>query len=205
MNAKSVLDKIVQLLSAAETAAEETKVQMAYGKLSDGTILTSPSFAIDEALEIVAEDGTKTPAPDGEHEVVIEVEGGTKSLSVETKGGKIVAVEEKEVEAAVTDPGAELPKEAVVEAGQETPPQITLEELAARLVKCEEMLAKMSEYTKPKEEEKKEDVKEEMEAELPVQKLDGAPVEETRFFGFESKKTNKINNAHMRVLEKLYK
>ena len=66
MNAKHVLNKIIAALSA------DKPVEMTYAKLADGTILESPTFDVGELAEVVSEDGTKSPAPEGEHEVILK-------------------------------------------------------------------------------------------------------------------------------------
>jgi len=72
MNSKSVLNKIMTLLSAEEKAV----VKMAFAELADGTVLESPTFDVGEVVEVVAEDGSKSPAPNGEHELVLRGEEG---------------------------------------------------------------------------------------------------------------------------------
>lgn len=102
MNSKSVLGKIMTLLSM------ENDVEMTYAKLKDGTIVESPTFDVGEPLEIVSEDGTKTPAPDGEHELSLRDESGNENLiKVIVKDGKIAERENVELE--------EKPKEEVVD------------------------------------------------------------------------------------------
>ena len=66
MNAKQVLSKIINALSM------EKEVVMAYAKLADGTILESPTFDVGEEVSVVSEDGTKSAAPNGEHEVILK-------------------------------------------------------------------------------------------------------------------------------------
>ena len=72
MNSKTVLNKIMTLLSI------EKEVELTYAKLADGTIVESPTFDVGEPLEIVSEDGTKSPAPDGEHELALKDESGNE-------------------------------------------------------------------------------------------------------------------------------
>jgi len=55
MNSKTVLSKIKTMLSL------EKEVKFAFAKLADGTILESPTFDVGETVEVVSEDGTKTP------------------------------------------------------------------------------------------------------------------------------------------------
>jgi hypothetical protein len=96
MNAKQVLNKIATMLSL------NTEVQFVDAKTADGTILQSPTFDLGESVEVVSEDGTKTPAPDGEHQISLkDTEGNEVIIRVVTKDGKIVErenVEEEEPE-----------------------------------------------------------------------------------------------------------
>lgn len=83
MNARKVLSKILTLLSSEE-------VSLTFAKLKDGTIVESSTFDVGEALDIVSEDGAKTPAPDGTHELSLrDSEGKETLIKVITKGGKI--------------------------------------------------------------------------------------------------------------------
>jgi hypothetical protein len=93
MNSKTVLGKILTLLSL-----NENEISLTYAKLADGTIVESPTFDVGEPLEVVSEDGTKTPAPDGEHELSLRDESGNENLiKVMTKDGKIVERENVEL------------------------------------------------------------------------------------------------------------
>ena len=93
MNSKTVLSKILTLLSLDE------KVELTYAKLKDGTIVESATFDVGEDLFVVSEDGTKTPAPDGEHELALtDSEGNENLMKVMTKDGKIVERENVELE-----------------------------------------------------------------------------------------------------------
>ena len=99
MNAKQVLNKIIAALSA-----EKAEVEFTYAKLADGTILESPTFDVGEDVSVVSEDGTKTPAPDGEHEVILkDSEGNDVRIKVETKDGKITERENVELPAEDTE------------------------------------------------------------------------------------------------------
>jgi flagellar biosynthesis GTPase FlhF len=94
MNSKTVLNKILSLLSKEE-------VVLTYAKLADGTIVESATFDVGEDLFVVSEDGTKTPAPDGMHELALKDESGDENLiKVRTEGGKIVERENVELAAA---------------------------------------------------------------------------------------------------------
>jgi hypothetical protein len=93
MNSKNVLNKILALLSSDDV------LEFTDAKSASGDILQSPTFDLGESVEVVHEDGTKTPAPDGEHEVELtDSEGNKVVIRIETKDGKITSrenVEEK--------------------------------------------------------------------------------------------------------------
>ena len=92
MNAKQVLSKIINALSM------EKEVAMAYAKLADGTILESPTFDVGEEVSVVSEDGTKSAAPNGEHEVILkDSEGNDVRIKVMTTDGKITERENVEL------------------------------------------------------------------------------------------------------------
>jgi hypothetical protein len=91
MNSKTVLSKILGLLSKDE-------VEMTYAKLADGTIVESATFDVGEDLFVVSEDGTKSPAPDGTHDLMLkDTEGNETMLKVISKDGKIVERENVEM------------------------------------------------------------------------------------------------------------
>jgi hypothetical protein len=93
MNAKQVLSKVVKLLNL------EAEVELTYAKLADGTIVESATFDVGEELFVVSEDGTKTPAPNGTHELMLKDEEGNETLlKVITEDGKIVERENVELE-----------------------------------------------------------------------------------------------------------
>ena len=84
MNAKQVLNKIMTLLSVEE-------VKLTYAKLADGTIVESMTFDVGQDLMVIGEDGEKTPAPDGFHDLkLVGEEGEEEYIKVKTEGGKIV-------------------------------------------------------------------------------------------------------------------
>lgn len=104
MNAKQVLNKIITLLSKDE-------VELTYAKLEDGTIVESPTFDVGESLDIVSEDGSKTPAPDGFHDLkLMGAEGEEVYIKVKTEGGKIVERENVEFADAETKKVEDLPQ-----------------------------------------------------------------------------------------------
>ena len=94
MNAKQVLSKVAKLLNLEE------EVTLTYAKLADGTIVESATFDVGEDLFVVSEDGTKTPAPNGTHELMLkDTEGNETLLKVITENGKIVERENVELKA----------------------------------------------------------------------------------------------------------
>jgi len=91
MNSKSVLNKILTLLSLEE------QINFTDAKDAKGNILQSPTFDLDETVEVVHEDGSKTPAPDGEHEIALkDSEGNDVVIRITTKDGKIESRENVE-------------------------------------------------------------------------------------------------------------
>ena len=106
MNSKTVLNKILSLLSKDE-------VVLTYAKLADGTIVESATFDVGEDLFVISEDGTKTPAPNGTHDLMLKDEEGNENLiKVITEDGKIVERENVELAAEDLDvvPVEEIPQ-----------------------------------------------------------------------------------------------
>ena len=186
MNAKQVLNKIIAALKA------EKAVDMTYAKLADGTILESPTFDVGEAVDVVSEDGTKSPAPAGEHEVILkDSEGNDVRIKIMVDSeGKIT--ERENVEEATSE---EEPKAEEEMSSEETSEEVNLEEegedseeskevsmedvvksveeMSYRIEELEKKLAEMQ-----VEDEVEEEVEAEEEEELP--KLDGAPVQASK-------------------------
>jgi hypothetical protein len=225
MTAKQVLNKIMTLLSKDE-------VNLTFAKLKDGTIVESATFDVGEDLFVISEDGTKTPAPDGEHELSLkDTEGNEVLMKVITKDGIIVERENVELadEDAETVKVEDLPQAdgakpvEDIEMAEETeevsplpstgdglPADIELKDVIEKLAyRIEEMEKKMEEMGKMKMEEetkKEEDVEmEEDEEDLP--KLNGAPVE-VKMASVELNRKNygkKLMNTQDSFLSKLYK
>lgn len=104
MNAKQVLSKVAKLLNL------EAEVELTYAKLADGTIVESATFDVGEDLFVVSEDGTKTPAPNGTHELMLkDTEGNETLLKVITEDGKIVERENVELAEVETKDTEKLP------------------------------------------------------------------------------------------------
>ena len=115
MNSKSVLNRIMTLLSM-----DEKEVLFTDAKTADGTILQSPTFDVGESVEVVSEDGSKTPAPDGEHEISLrDSEGNEVLIKIFTKDGVITEREnvelEKTMDEEVVDKEAEEVDESDIE------------------------------------------------------------------------------------------
>lgn len=217
MNSKEVLNKIISMLSSDKKVAE-----MTYAKLADGTIVESATFDVGETLDIVSEDGTKSPAPNGTHELALrDSEGKDVLIKVVTEEGKIVerenvelpAAEEAEVETEIemavdtTEPLTEdtdMPMEDMPT--EEVDMKSMVEKLQYRI---EELEKKMTEMMEVKEDQISEGEKAEVKkvediSEMSLPKLDGAPVEEN------SKPTinkfgKKVTNSQSSFLSKLYK
>jgi hypothetical protein len=219
MNAKTVLSKIMALLSKDE-------LTLTYAKLADGTIVESATFDVGETLDIVSEDGTKSKAPDGEHELSLkDTEGNETLIKVKTEAGVIVErenveledVETKDIPQASGDvPESEIAKgetnsvtsgtvkmeeetdtvEALPEdTDKETPSiEIELKKMMEKLAyRIEEMEKKMMKMEEVKEEvvDKEADIKEEDDIEeMELPKLDGAPVEEGVKFSAQNNNKN---------------
>ena len=116
MNSKTVLSKIMTMLSLND------EVEMTYAKLADGTIVESKTFDVGEELFVVSEDGAKTPAPDGTHDLMLkDTEGNETMLKVISKDGKIVERENVEL----ADEDAEMIKtEKLPSTGNEDPENV---------------------------------------------------------------------------------
>ena len=100
MNSKSVLSRIAKMLSLSET----TILEFTDAKTVEGTILQSPTFDLGEDVEVISEDGTKSPAPDGEHEISLkDSEGKEVVIRIVTKDGKITERENVEEEQPETE------------------------------------------------------------------------------------------------------
>lgn len=222
MNSKNVLSKIMTLLSL-----EKEEVALTYAKLADGTIVESPTFDVGEKVEVVSEDGSKTPAPDGEHELALkDSEGNDVLIKVYTKDGVITERENVELPAAEeSEIESEMKKDVAMETATAEPmPEDTdkpmkeeptaevdmksmVEKLAYRIEELEKKMEEMASVKKEeisegkKAEEKK--VKDLTEMELP--KLDGAPVEEASKPIGMNKFGKKTQTSQSAFLSKLYK
>jgi len=76
-----------------EDMEKESMVEAKSGDLK----LESPTFDVGETIDVVSEDGSKTPAPDGEHQVELkDSEGKEVKIRVMVKDGKIMERENVE-------------------------------------------------------------------------------------------------------------
>ena len=219
MNAKKVLNKIVEFLSANE-------VELTYAKLADGTIVESATFDVGEDLFVVSEDGTKSPAPDGMHDLMLkDTEGNETMLKVKSEAGKIVERENvemsdekvKDIPQAGTytkdDEVADVPgqiEKGTLEAAEETEEVMPitedatkedeaeieielgkkLEEMAYRIEEMEKKMMKMEEAMMPPVDETVTEEVAMATEEEELPKLDGAPTEEALKFSTDSNRKN---------------
>jgi len=227
MNSKQVLDKIMSLLSSDK----KEEVLLTYAKLKDGTIVESPTFDVGEKVDVVSEDG-KSPAPNGEHELVLRDESGNENIiKVVTKDGIITERENVELEAedvkveplpgesaVIGEEGKKkeemadeepLPSGDGVEEeveplpGEEGSPFDFKSEIQKMAYRIEELEKKIEEMGKQKMEEEVKKEEDVEEEELP--KLDGAPVEETKMSAqYKAKNKNMGENTQNKFLSKLY-
>jgi hypothetical protein len=229
MNATEVLKRIMTTLSLSKE-----EVLFTYAKLADGTILESPTFDVGESVDVVTEDG-KSPAPAGEHEVILrDSEGNDVRIKIMVDAeGKIserenVELPEGDVEMESIAGGDMGDDEEV--ATEETAEPISEDEDMKSMVtklqyRIEELEKKYKEMAEVKEEEvseggKAEKVKaeplpgdvamkavepDEDEEELP--KLDGAPIDENapKQNGVKFNKKGAVVNTQNSFLSKLYK
>ena len=202
MNSKSVLSKIVALLSKEEA-------RMTYARLGDGTIVESPTFDVGEPVEVVTEDG-KTPAPDGEHSLSLrDTEGNEVNIRVITKDGIIVEREN------VEEMEEETKEEEDVKMSEETveveplPGEPGYEEMKVQMAdygkKMEEMAYRIEEMEKAISEMKKIDMEEEDEEEDDIAPRNGAPMEMSKVNITKTSKNDKIGSSQSSFLSKLYK
>jgi hypothetical protein len=88
-------DKKLEDKKEEESMEKESMVEAKSGDLT----LESPTFDVGETIDVVKEDGSKVPAPDGEHQVELkDTDGNEVKIRVMVKDGKIMErenVEEK--------------------------------------------------------------------------------------------------------------
>lgn len=85
----------------------EQKQNFVEAALKDGTVVKSPTFDIGEDMYVISPDGKETPAPDGEHELMLKDTSGNENVfRVVVKDGKIT--ERENVEEAQPEAPAEV-------------------------------------------------------------------------------------------------
>ena len=120
MNYKSKLNQIRVVLGLT--------VKLATAKLKDGTMVEAEEFAPGSELFVVAEDGSKVPAPAGEHT------GEDGTIFMVDESGKIVSVESSEkpaIEVEVETEAVKASEEEAVVAEEATPIKDAVEEKIA--------------------------------------------------------------------------
>lgn len=85
-------------IQGMQTIAESKARGGEFVEAKSGDIkLESPTFDVGEKIEVVAEDGSMSPAPDGEHQVELkDSDGNEVKIRVQVKDGKIVERENVE-------------------------------------------------------------------------------------------------------------
>jgi hypothetical protein len=225
MNAKQVLNKILTVLSL-----EKEEVLLTYAKLADGTILESPTFDVGENVEVVSEDGTKSPAPNGEHEVILkDTEGNDVRIKVMTTDGKITERENVELESIAGGDMGDDEEVATEETANPIPEdedmKSVIEKMAYRIEELEKKMQSMEtikeggdaekvktedlpgDPTKVNTVEKMAAVEPDEDEEEELPKLDGAPIDENapNKTGIKMNKKGSMVNPQNSFLSKLYK
>ena len=203
MNSKSVLNKIMTLLSVEEKAV----VKMAFAELADGTVLESPTFDVGEVVEVVAEDGSKSPAPNGEHELVLRGEEGEEvRFKIFVTDGVITERENVELEVETVEveklpetmsDAEEIIDEADVNVVSLEDVQKVVEEMSYRIEELEKKIAKMEEVVVVVPEEKEEE-------ELPMEMSSIAPLNGAPMATKPITNTRKTASPQSAFLKKLY-
>jgi len=96
---KSEIEEAIEEVQENENEMEgsKEKVKMVEAKDAQGNILESDTFDVGEMVYVVGADGEKTPAPNGEHQVVLkDSEGNEVKIRIQTEDGKIIQRENVE-------------------------------------------------------------------------------------------------------------
>jgi len=220
MNSKQVLNKIMTLLSI-----EKEEVKFTTARLEDGTLVSSPTFDVGETLEVISDDGTRTPAPDGTHDLKLVDESGEEEfIRVRTEDGEIVERENIEMleDVEVQDiPESYAPDESNVR--EDVPNEVQMEEekdeeedmaktvkkMAIRIEELEKKISTLEAMFPDEEEmeEEEEEMEKDEEEDMELPKLDGAPVDEQRFSEVQTKQNygKRVVTPQSSFLNKLYK
>lgn len=97
---KSEVEEAIEEVSEDQEELENSKekeVKMVEARDAQGQLLESNTFDVGEEVYVVGEDGSKTPAPNGEHQVVLkDSEGNEVKIRIQTEDGKIIQRENVE-------------------------------------------------------------------------------------------------------------
>lgn len=96
---KSEVEEAVEEVEEDQEELENSKqeVKMVEAKDAQGNTLESNTFDVGEEVYVVGPDGEKSPAPNGEHQVVLkDSEGNEVKIRIQTEDGKIVQRENVE-------------------------------------------------------------------------------------------------------------
>lgn len=94
---KDVEETEVGVEIEVETEDDMKKEKMTIAEDAQGNRLESPTFDVGEMVYVLTGDDTKTPAPDGEHQVVLRDESGNENkIRIMTKDGVITERENVE-------------------------------------------------------------------------------------------------------------
>lgn len=129
-------ESVIIAIESGDVIAED-EVEMTEARDSQGQLLESNTFDVGEKVSLVKEDGSKEPAPDGEHQVVLKDESGNENkIRIQVKDG--IITERSNVE--------EMAAEKVDEK------EVSLDDLLQLLIPMVEEMKKMkSEMEKTKE------------------------------------------------------
>ena len=127
-------ESVIIAIESGDTIAEDS-VEMTEARDSQGQLLESSTFDVGEKVYLVMEDGSKEPAPDGEHQVVLKDSSDNENkIRIQVKDG--IIVERSNVE--------EMSAEGVETGIIEDAP--SLEDLIAILSPMVEEMQKMKSY-----------------------------------------------------------
>ena len=135
-------ESVIVAIESGDTIAKDA-VSMTEAVDAQGQTLESNTFDVGEKVYQVAADGSKSPAPDGEHQVVLKDESGNENkIRIQVKDG--VIVERSNVEEMAAVDGVETgittePEEGIAHENEES----NLDKLIELLVPMVEEMQKM--------------------------------------------------------------
>jgi hypothetical protein len=104
----SIVGGSIQGYQSKSDVNPKTTQEFTEAKTADGAIVESPTFDVGEKIDVV-KDGEKSPAPNGEHQVVLkDSEGKEVKIRVQVADGKITQRENVEEEKMSEEKIAEL-------------------------------------------------------------------------------------------------